>query len=179
MSKSWLVKFPMWLFWQNAAARLLSMSEMVNLDGTPVDTDICEQKHSSGKWCTLEAFLSEHQFRGWRAVSAAGLHGQGSSKRSVFSQTPVSLALDSQNPPFCSIQICTRFPSIACFAHSPADPSSTARGDICRSRRLRGVAATVVYTHIYTYIYMCIYIYIYIYTVVPSKPVSFQKRRYT
>ena len=38
---------------------------------------------------TLEERLSEHQSRGWNAVSAAGLLDQGSGKRNFFSQTPV------------------------------------------------------------------------------------------
>ena len=37
-----------------------------------------------------EEIISERQIRGWRAVSAAGLRGQGLHRRSVFSQTPVS-----------------------------------------------------------------------------------------
>ena len=36
--------------------------------------------------------LSEHQIRGWSAVSDAELHGQGSPKKNAFSQTPVSQA---------------------------------------------------------------------------------------
>ena len=35
--------------------------------------------------------LSEHQIRGWRAVSAAGFHGQGSHKRNViFTDTGIT-----------------------------------------------------------------------------------------
>ena len=41
------------------------------------------KKHSSGEWYTLEYKLSERQIRGWIAVSAAGLQGKGSLKRSV------------------------------------------------------------------------------------------------
>ena len=46
-------------------------------------------KHSSGEEDPLVARLSEHQIRGWNAVVPIVLYGQGSSKRSVFSQTPV------------------------------------------------------------------------------------------
>ena len=48
------------------------------------------KKHSSGEEYTLTYLLSDHQIRGWRAVSAAGLHGKGLRKGSDFSQTPVS-----------------------------------------------------------------------------------------
>ena len=43
-----------------------------------------EQKHSSGEENPVEDRLSEHRIGGWRAVSAAGLHGRGSHKRNVF-----------------------------------------------------------------------------------------------
>ncbi len=42
------------------------------------------EKTTSGEEITLEYWLSEHQIRGWRAVSAAGLQGKGLHKRSVF-----------------------------------------------------------------------------------------------
>ena len=45
------------------------------------------KKHSSGKSCTLEYQLSEHQIRGWRAVSAAGLQGNGSEIRARKART--------------------------------------------------------------------------------------------
>ena len=47
------------------------------------------KKHSSGEEHTLEHKLSEHQIRGWIAVSVVGLQGEGLRKRNVFSQTPV------------------------------------------------------------------------------------------
>ena len=48
-----------------------------------VDTGVCEQKHSSGEEHGCENKCSEHQIRGWIAVSAAGLHSKGLRKRSV------------------------------------------------------------------------------------------------
>ena len=54
-------------------------------------TGVCgENEHSSGEKHTWEDKLSECQIRGWRAVSAAGLHGKGSPQRNVFSQTLVA-----------------------------------------------------------------------------------------
>ena len=47
------------------------------------------KKHSSGEEEPLEDMFSEHHIWGWNAGSAAGLLGQGSSKRCLF-QTPVS-----------------------------------------------------------------------------------------
>ena len=49
------------------------------------------RKHSSGEENRWKDRLSERQIRGWRAVSAAGLHGQGSCKRNVvlFTDTGV------------------------------------------------------------------------------------------
>ena len=41
-------------------------------------------------WCGAPFDLEMHQIRGWRAVSAAGLHGQGY-ERNAFSQTPVAM----------------------------------------------------------------------------------------
>ena len=38
---------------------------------------------------TFEKRLSENQLRGWRAVSAAGMEGEGLRKKMFFSQTPV------------------------------------------------------------------------------------------
>ena len=53
-------------------------------------TGVCEKKtRTSGEEYTLEHKLSEHQIRGWIAVSAVGLQGEGLRRRSVFSQTPV------------------------------------------------------------------------------------------
>ena len=44
------------------------------------------KKHPSGYEDRLNNQLWKHQIWGWRAVSAAGLEGRGSSKRSVCSQ---------------------------------------------------------------------------------------------
>ena len=41
------------------------------------------KKHSFGEESPRENRLSEHQIRGWRAVSAAELHGKASPKRNV------------------------------------------------------------------------------------------------
>ena len=41
--------------------------------------------------------LLEHQIRGWRAVSADGLHGQCSPERICFSQTPVVCNSDNSD----------------------------------------------------------------------------------
>ena len=60
---------------------------------TAVVCDKRKKENSSGEEDVWKHFLSEHQIRGWRAVSAAGLQGNGSHERSVFSQTPVSLRL--------------------------------------------------------------------------------------
>ena len=40
-------------------------------------------KQSSREKDTWEDGLSEHQFRGWRVVSAAGMQGKGPRKRTV------------------------------------------------------------------------------------------------
>ena len=61
----------------------------------PHPAGICEQKHSSWEEHMWTYKLSEHQIRGWIAVSASGSCDQGSRKRNVFfSQTPVR----SQHP---------------------------------------------------------------------------------
>ena len=56
--------------------------------GIPVSV----KKHSPGEEDPWEDKLSEHQIRDQNAVSAAGLLGQGSGKRGVSSQTPVTIA---------------------------------------------------------------------------------------
>ena len=48
------------------------------------------KKHFSGEEDPWENQLEKHQIRGWTAVSAAGLQGQGSHKRSDFSDTRTS-----------------------------------------------------------------------------------------
>ena len=47
-------------------------------------TGFCEQKHPSGEEDLSEDKLSEHQIRGRRGVSAAGLQGQRLNERSVI-----------------------------------------------------------------------------------------------
>ena len=42
------------------------------------------KKHSSGEEDPWTIKPSGHQTRGWRAASAAGLHGQGSRKRTTI-----------------------------------------------------------------------------------------------
>ena len=54
------------------------------------------REHSSGEEYYQEDRLSEHQIRGWIAVSAEGLQGQGSptiSKGVLFSQTGTTNAI--------------------------------------------------------------------------------------
>ena len=48
-----------------------------------------EQKNTFGEEDASEDRLSEHQIRALRAVSAAGLQGNGSRKKVCFLQTPV------------------------------------------------------------------------------------------
>ena len=56
------------------------------------NSGVCEQKHSSGKADPWEDKPSERQIRGRRAVSASGLQGRGSPKRSVvFTDTGMIL----------------------------------------------------------------------------------------
>ena len=43
-----------------------------------------KQKHSSGEEDPWENQPEKHQIEGWKGVSAAGLQGKGSPKRSVF-----------------------------------------------------------------------------------------------
>ena len=51
------------------------------------ETGVCE-KDNSAEEDTWEYQFQKHKIGGWRVVSAAALHGQGSRRRSVFSQTP-------------------------------------------------------------------------------------------
>ena len=52
------------------------------------DTGVCGQALSLGLEDRCESWLRKDRVGGWRAVSAAGLQGQGSRRRNVFSQTP-------------------------------------------------------------------------------------------
>ena len=54
------------------------------------------KKHSSGEKDRWEDRLSEHQIRGWRAVSTAGLHDQGSHKRSVVLFTGTGIIISRE-----------------------------------------------------------------------------------
>ena len=51
---------------------------------TSNDTGVCETNHSFEEKTPWEDRLLEHQIRGWRAVSAAVLQGEGLHKRSVL-----------------------------------------------------------------------------------------------
>ena len=53
-----------------------------------------KKKHSAGENDRWKDRLSERQIRGWRAVSTAGLHGQGSHKRCCFRDTAVKGIMD-------------------------------------------------------------------------------------
>ena len=61
------------------------------------------KKHSSGEEDMWEHKLSECQIRGWRAVSAAGLRGQGLRKRTVFHRHRYACMLD------CSLTLSVSF----------------------------------------------------------------------
>ena len=126
------------------------------------------------KTCIKVSFQnSEHQIRGWRAVSAAGFQGKGSPKRSDFFTdagmrsfrnfvglglgTPASSDKKNESPD-SSISICV------CVSLSLSLPLSLSLS-----------LSPSIYVYVYIYIYVSIYIYIcymYIY-------IYIERERYT
>ena len=109
-----------------------------------------KKHHSSGEEDTWEYQLSEHQIRGWRAVSAAGL-------------------LNSWKFPDIFGDLCKNKTSILYIFVETFSPVCSRRfpqktGGRTQVLSCAKVAACLnIYIYIYTYIYICIFVYIYIY----------------
>ena len=118
--------------------------------------------------------LSGCQIRGWRAVSASGLQGRGSPKRSVFSQTPASLSVSlSVSLWSLSLQPSGVVLSLHLYHYcrnvSTSELRQGARGTfyvncVCVCVCVYIYIYICIHTCTYTYIRVCICVYIYIYT---------------
>ena len=75
-----------------ASKRIIPPSESARRRARPVavlshpssPTGVCDKNTPPEKKTLWKIRLAKHQIRGWRAVSASGLQGEGSRKRNVF-----------------------------------------------------------------------------------------------
>ena len=118
-------------------------------DPFAVDTGLCEKNTPPEKKAPGKMSPSKHQIGGWRAVSAAGLHGQGSRKRNVFfTDTGTRLARSGYSRQSCPPQR-SRWPgaTVLDFCFLLRRQTRSRHPTSCRGERQRaGIPSTTIAT---------------------------------